>query len=42
VGTVYQVGDVVTDNGAGYRCLQAHQALPGWTPAAVPALWQQI
>ncbi|NEA26887.1 carbohydrate-binding protein [Actinomadura bangladeshensis] len=41
-GTVYQVGDVVTYNGASYRCIQAHQAQPGWTPAAVPALWQQV
>lgn len=42
VGTVYQVGDVVTYNGAQYRCIQAHQAQQGWTPSAVPALWQQV
>ncbi|MFI0409440.1 carbohydrate-binding protein [Actinomadura sp. 3N508] len=42
VGTVYQVGSTVTFNGAQYRCIQAHQAQPGWTPANVPALWEQI
>ncbi|TMR40269.1 carbohydrate-binding protein [Actinomadura geliboluensis] len=42
VGTVYQAGDVVTYNGASYRCIQAHQAQPGWTPPNVPALWQAV
>ncbi|XRQ16728.1 carbohydrate-binding protein [Actinomadura welshii] len=41
-GTVYQAGDVVTYNGATYRCLQAHQAQAAWTPANVPALWQRV
>ncbi|GAB3959373.1 alpha-lytic protease prodomain-containing protein [Streptomyces sparsus] len=41
-GTVYKVGDTVTYGGATYRCLQGHQAQAGWTPAAVPALWQRI
>ncbi|TYB48131.1 carbohydrate-binding protein [Actinomadura chibensis] len=41
-GTVYNAGDTVTYNGATYRCIQAHQAQPGWTPAAVPALWQKV
>ncbi|WP_368861118.1 carbohydrate-binding protein, partial [Streptomyces griseus] len=27
---------------ATYRCLQAHTAQPGWTPADVPALWQRV
>ncbi|MGI5418902.1 carbohydrate-binding protein [Actinomadura luteofluorescens] len=40
-GTVYQVGDVVTYNGVGYKCIQSHQAQPGWTPENVPALWQR-
>ncbi|MDK1474951.1 alpha-lytic protease prodomain-containing protein [Streptomyces sp. 549] len=42
VGTVYKVGDRVTYGGATYRCLQAHQAQAGWTPPAVPALWQRV
>jgi streptogrisin C len=42
VGTVYKIGDVVTFNGVQYRCIQGHQALQGWTPAAVPALWEQV
>ncbi|MFE9102629.1 M4 family metallopeptidase [Actinomadura geliboluensis] len=42
VGTAYNVGDVVTYDGASYRCLQAHTALPGWTPPNVPALWEQV
>ncbi|WP_131735829.1 carbohydrate-binding protein [Actinomadura roseirufa] len=41
-GTVYKIGDVVTYNGSSYRCIQGHQAQPGWTPAAVPALWEKI
>ncbi|MEV8595699.1 alpha-lytic protease prodomain-containing protein [Streptomyces sp. NPDC052012] len=40
-GTVYQPGDTVTYGGATYRCLQAHQAQPGWEPPNVPALWQR-
>jgi hypothetical protein len=39
VGTAYSVGDVVTYQGAEYECRQAHTAITGWTPAAVPALW---
>ncbi|MFE9608446.1 alpha-lytic protease prodomain-containing protein [Streptomyces sp. NPDC006012] len=41
VGTVYQPGDTVTYGSATYRCLQGHQALPGWEPPNVPALWEQ-
>jgi streptogrisin C len=40
-GTVYQPGDTVTYGGATYRCLQGHQAQPGWEPPNVPALWQR-
>ncbi|MEV5736687.1 alpha-lytic protease prodomain-containing protein [Streptomyces sp. NPDC052292] len=40
-GTVYQAGDTVTYGGAAYRCLQGHQAQPGWEPPNVPALWQR-
>ncbi|MEW2066373.1 carbohydrate-binding protein [Streptomyces sp. NPDC007346] len=41
-GTAYAAGATVTYGGATYRCLQAHTAQAGWTPAAVPALWQRI
>ncbi|GAA2195680.1 trypsin-like serine protease [Streptomyces bangladeshensis] len=41
-GTVYQAGDTVTYGGAGYRCLQSHQAQPGWEPPNTPALWQRV
>ncbi|MGW0813412.1 carbohydrate-binding protein [Streptomyces viridiviolaceus] len=41
-GTVYQPGDTVTYGGATYRCLQGHQAQPGWEPPNVPALWQRM
>lgn len=39
---VYQSGDTVTYRGVTYRCLQPHQAQPGWKPADVPALWQRV
>ena len=32
-------GDVVTYQGASYRCLQSHTSIITWTPPAVPALW---
>jgi streptogrisin C len=41
-GTVYHVGDTVTYGGGSYRCLQGHQALPGWEPPNTPALWQAL
>jgi hypothetical protein len=41
-GVAYAVGDVVTYNGQTYKCLQAHTSQPGWTPDAVPALWQPV
>ncbi|AKT38114.1 glycoside hydrolase family 19 protein [Chondromyces crocatus] len=37
----YGVGTVVQFGGKSYRCAQAHTSLAGWTPAAVPALWQE-
>ncbi|CAM5544480.1 serine protease [Streptomyces spiroverticillatus] len=40
-GTVYATGAQVTYGGATYRCLQGHQAQPGWEPPNVPALWQR-
>ncbi|MFG1796439.1 lytic polysaccharide monooxygenase [Nocardia sp. NPDC049149] len=42
-GGTYQAGDVVTYDGARYRCLQSHTASdPTWTPASTPALWQRL
>ncbi|MER6116961.1 alpha-lytic protease prodomain-containing protein [Streptomyces sp. NPDC001743] len=41
-GTTYAAGDVVTYGSGRYRCLQGHQAQPGWTPPNVPALWQAL
>ncbi|MGI5868688.1 MAG: carbohydrate-binding protein [Kiritimatiellia bacterium] len=41
-GASYAVSDPVTHDGAIYLCILSHTALPGWTPAAVPALWRQI
>lgn len=41
-GTAYKVGDLVTYEGKTYKCIQAHTALEGWTPAAVPALWNLV
>jgi chitinase len=38
----YNVGDVVSYNGAEYKCIQAHTSQPNWTPEAVPALWQRL
>ncbi|MEV6120753.1 alpha-lytic protease prodomain-containing protein [Streptomyces sp. NPDC052077] len=41
-GTVYKAGDTVTYGGSTYRCLQGHQAITGWEPSNVPALWQRV
>ncbi|MEW2552897.1 carbohydrate-binding protein [Streptomyces zhihengii] len=41
-GKVYAAGDRVTYGGAGYVCLQGHQAQAGWEPSNVPALWQRV
>lgn len=35
-------GDIVTYQGAEYRCLQSHTSQAGWTPSAVPALWEAL
>lgn len=44
VGVAYKIGDVVlyVPNGLTYRCIQAHTSQAGWTPPAVPALWQVV
>lgn len=38
----YLSGDLVTFNGATYRCITGHTSQAGWTPAAVPALWAVV
>lgn len=35
----YKINDTVTYNGKTYICIQAHTSQSGWTPSAVPALW---
>ncbi|WP_411083963.1 carbohydrate-binding protein [Streptomyces sp. cmx-18-6] len=40
-GTSYRAGDRVTYGGVAYRCRQAHQAITGWEPPNVPALWER-
>ena len=42
VGVAYGVGDVVLYAGRQYRCRQAHTSQAGWTPVAVPALWEEM
>lgn len=41
-GTNYKNGDKVLYNGKVYQCRQNHSALPGWEPANVPALWEEV
>lgn len=38
----YDVGDRVRYGGVLYRCLQAHDAQDGWTPADAPSLWAKV
>ncbi len=40
--TAYAAGQLVTYGGTTYRCVQGHTSEPGWTPDAVPALWQPV
>lgn len=35
-------GDIVTYQGASYRCLQSHTSIVTWTPSVVPALWKAL
>ncbi|WP_082843701.1 carbohydrate-binding protein [Nocardia salmonicida] len=43
LNAIYNVGDVVTYDGAKYQCRQAHTAYaPNWTPPNTPALWQKL
>ncbi|NOJ73846.1 S8 family serine peptidase [Paenibacillus alvei] len=42
VGKPYKIGDLVSYNGAIYKCVQPHTALNGWEPSNVPALWSPV
>lgn len=39
-GHTYLTGDIVTYQGNTYKCITGHTSQPGWTPVAVPALWE--
>ena len=41
-GIEYQVGTKVRHGGMVYRCLTAHTAQEGWTPANAPSLWAEV
>ena len=41
-GETYQAGQEIIFEGQRYVCIQGHPSLPGWTPAAVPALWKKL
>lgn len=41
-GVAYKVNDIVVYSGSNYKCIQAHTSQAGWTPTAVPALWQKL
>lgn len=40
IGVGYVVDQLVTYLGSTYKCIQPHTSQAGWTPPAVPALWQ--
>jgi len=40
--TKYKVGDLVTYEGVTYRVKEAHTALPGWEPTALPDLFAKV
>jgi len=40
--TEYKVGDLVTYKGVTYRVKEAHTALPGWEPTALPNLFVKL
>lgn len=40
--TDYEAGDRVTFEGATYQVKEAHTALPGWEPSALPALFTKL
>ncbi|WP_250002031.1 carbohydrate-binding protein [Actinoplanes sp. M2I2] len=40
--TDYQAGDLVTYKGVTYKVKEAHTALPGWEPSALPNLFAKV
>lgn len=40
VGTAYTRGSLANYDGATYKCIYTHTAMPGWEPPKLPALWQ--
>lgn len=38
----YEADERVRYDGVLYRCLQAHDAQDGWTPADAPSLWAKV
>jgi hypothetical protein len=38
----FTAGQIVTYEGVKYEVLEAHTALPGWTPTALPALFKKV
>lgn len=38
----YTADQRVRYDGILYRCLQGHQAQPGWTPTVAPSLWARV
>lgn len=41
-GAAYEAGFKARYNGALYKCLTAHTAQDGWTPAVSPSLWAKV
>lgn len=41
-GVAYTAGSFVQFQGKAYKVIQSHTSLAGWTPAAVPALFQEV
>jgi len=42
VGTAYARGSLANYDGAIYKCIYAHTAMPGWEPPKLPGLWQPM
>ena len=38
----YAIGDKIRYGDKLYRCIQAHQSQPAWTPEAAPSLWARV
>ena len=42
IGVSYEVGDVVTYNGATYECISAHDSQETWEPDTATSLWSEV